>query len=291
MKLVGVWSPYHQLGTTSVCSLLVANIGLNYNIKTLVTHNQYMFSSLESALIKQADSDSFTDIGVDSLERLLLANRLDKNEIENYTTTLIRDRLDILVGSRKHRSEDMKSLSKKINIIFSVAKQAYDLLLVDLNSSIFSEATNDTIKNCDYVIVVLEQNLKVLKEFFTKSNNAYHNELNNKKYCIVINNYDANSKYTVSYIKKLFKFEGSIYPIPYNVTFKDSFSDGNCLDFAYFNNNVKKGDPAYPIFNNVQCLAEHVLKETGFINTEIIKDDSMKSSIFDKLFNLRKYNK
>lgn len=293
MKIVGIWSPRHQLGSSAISAAISGNIGLNYKLKGLLTHNQYIHSNLENSLLREDTNSSnyatFKDIGIDALERLLLANKLNKNEVKNYTTSLIHNRLDLLVGSSKERVEDYKLLSKRINIIFSIVKEAYDLTVIDLNSGVFSDTTHETIRQADYVIVVLNQNQIMLNNFFTKDKNVFHSELENKNYCVLINNYDPDSKYTLSYIKKLFKPTVQVFAVPYNTKFKDSISDNSCLDYLYFNNYISPKDSNYEFTKSIKDISEHTLKQLGFINTDVIKNQAFKINWFDRFFNIKKY--
>lgn len=255
MQQINIWSPYHQTGTTSISIILSTYIAINYNLRCLIAHNQYSRSNLECAFIdgSKENEDFITLEGIDALEIAAKSNKLTKEEIWNSTRLLIKNRLELLYGSKKQREE----LNETIFYILACAKQAYDLTFIDVSSGINNKVTDMAMRTADLIVVNLNQNLKVLDDFFTRK--IYHNELDSRKYIIVLNNYDTRSKYTTKYIKKLYNFKDDIFAIPKCVDYMDSHNDHKVLDFMISNNDTCSSEEDYNFLNQIKNISLKVL--------------------------------
>ena len=70
-----------------------------------------------------------SDTGIDALSRFIKFNRIEKNEISSYTTTILKNRLDLLTGTRnKNRNIYQSSLKESIQLILRSAALYYDLV-------------------------------------------------------------------------------------------------------------------------------------------------------------------
>lgn len=284
--LVAIWSNVHgQTGTTAATTAIGCCIGSNYKFETLLMHSQYRMSNLEGAfpIDENKSAFNFDDTGIDSIERLAKSNNLSPSNFGDHTNTIIPERLFLLPGSMKTREENFDSLMDTILYILYCAKEYYKLTFIDVNSGTRNGITNKVLKEVDLIVVVLNQNLSVLKSFFNKE--EWHEELDNKPYIIALGNYDPNSKYTASYIKRLFKYDGEIYTIPNNTDYKDSLNDRRVKEFFYCNNEVDKKDKNYYFMNEVGKVSKKIVEasELAAFEQNPIKNRSLKAN-FRKLF-------
>lgn len=292
MKQVTFWSVNHGVGTTTKAIITSINICLEYSLKILLTHNQYIKSNLEAAFLTGKESESiinFEDAGIDALERLAKSCLLKPETIKDYTRTLIGDRLDLLTGTNKPRKEMFKNIEGTLMYILGCAKKAYDLIFVDANSGVENAITHKILEASDIVVVCLNQTDKVLKTFFIEHEGYKY--LEKKKVIVVIGCYDANSKYTVryiknNYIKDNFNYKEKIFTVPYNTNFMDAHNDHRVLDYFYSNKNIFKDDDNYHFTNEIKKLSDKIL-ELAEIDTKYIHNSIYKDNILKRMLNLK----
>lgn len=265
---IAFWSNYHgQAGVTSNTIATAIYIAMNYDFKILLTHTQYSKSNMESAFFSDSENKSsinFDDIGIDSIERLCKSGKLSSNEFSSYTKTLIDNRLDILTGSSKCKKELFEDMSNSIIKILNCANEAYDLVLVDLNSGIENDITNKVLKQSDIIIVNLSQNERVIREYFNKK--ELNEVLKGKKTIIALGRYDFNSKCSSKYVKKIYNYKDDIYCIPHSSEFMDSNNNHSVLNFFLSNRKVKSNSSNYLFFKEIEMLSHNILEN---INTDI----------------------
>lgn len=285
MSQVTFFSTYHGRGCTSNIIAAATYIAINTKIRTMIGHTQYNRSNLETAYISEREDNSFVnfqDLGIDSLSRLAKANSLQIDDIYNYTKTVISGRLDLLPGSKK--SDKLNNMiEESITHIIDVANKAYDIVFIDVNSGFQNEISNKVLRDSDIIVVTLSQDIKLLEDYF--KNNPLNEMLGgiNKKILTVLGNYNYDSKYTSSYIKKIFNFKDDIYVIPKNVEFMDSLNEQGVVKFFYANNNVSSTDSNYLFINEVKKLALKIL-ELSEINENLvhIPEPKRKFNLFNR---------
>ncbi len=265
---IAFWGNYHgQAGVTSNTIATAIYIAMNYDFKILLTHTQYSKSNMESAFFSDNENKSsinFDDIGIDSIERLCKSGKLVSNEFSSYTKTLIDNRLDILTGSNKCKKELFEDMSNSIVKVLKCANEAYDLVLIDLNSGMENVITNKVLEQSDIIVVNLSQNERVIREYFNKK--EWNEALEDKKTIIVLGRYDFDSKCSSKYVKKVYKYKDDIYCIPYSSEFMDSNNNHNVLSFFLSNRKAKSNSNNYLFFKEIEMLTNNILEN---INTNI----------------------
>jgi hypothetical protein len=260
-SLVAFWSPYHgQTCTTSNLVALGTYIGFKYNIKTLLMHSQFKKSNLENAYFHAKDDIEamlFDESGIDAIERLARTKQLSVSNFVDYTKTLLGGRLDILVGTEKSNEVVFQKILDTIQYILMCAKQTYDLVLCDVNSGTQNAITNKSLELADLIVVNLNQNVEVLGSFFNKED--WLEELDKKEHIILISNYDSNSKYSIKYIKRLFKCDAEIFGVSRNVHFMDHHNDHGVLRYFQGNYDVEKTDDNFEMMRDLDDISKYVL--------------------------------
>lgn len=259
---VAFWSTVHgQTTTTSNTVAIACMVALEYRLKTLVTHNHYEKSTLETALLDRmylrTELTELRDTGMDALSRFIKFNALDKESILSYTTTILRGRLDLLMGT-KNANKDLylSDLKSVLETILNSSKDYYDLLIVDVAAG-DNELSSKILSSADLIVVNLNQNMMVLDDFF----NERYNPLN-QKYFFLISMYDEASRNHLKNIQRRYKIKENIAVIPYCRSFADACNEGKAVDF--FMKNVKAGedDVHYPFIkevrNSVLCLLKQL---------------------------------
>jgi len=259
--LVAFWSPLHgQCGNTLNMASVGSWIATNYVFKILLMHNQYEKSNLESAFRSENNLERYGQKGIDGIEKCVRSSNFCPTDFQDFTEEIVLDRLYLMQGSNKVNTYDKERLSQAIQFILNCGRNFYDLMLSDVNSGTLHELTNKVMNDADIVVVNLNQNIKLLKGFF--SGVERHKALSEtKKFILVLGNYNPNSKYTAKYIKKLFNYKDDIYTIPYNIDILDSHNDHLVHEFFCSNNDVDKKDENYYFISEVKRLSMRIMNE------------------------------
>ena len=84
-NIIVSWSPVHgQSATTSNTVSLAAMMSLDQPYRSLLTHTQLSFSTME-AMFKKSGTDGLEDSGLKALERLVKSKLLTPQAIPDYT--------------------------------------------------------------------------------------------------------------------------------------------------------------------------------------------------------------
>lgn len=260
-----MWSPVHgQSATTSNTVALASMFALNEHYHSLLTHTQLTFSTLEH-LYTKGERAGFDDGGMEALERLVKSKLLKAEAIPDYTDTIYKNRLDLLVASKKEW-ENKTETENILRSILHVASNHYDALWIDAHSGTFNSTTKLLLEDADLVLVNLPQNAYVIEHFF--SGDSFPKELEGKPYIVLISNYDDKAAYSVKNIKRSNKVKVPIYPIMYSTAFRDAANQRAVLDFFYRSTRAKKGEPVYAFIQSLQEVNKAIMKNLKLSATE-----------------------
>ncbi|CAH8721299.1 hypothetical protein P4K96_22790 [Bacillus cereus] len=273
MAQISFWGIQHGLGGTSNTAALAAMIGMEFQLRTLVSQPQWSDMTLEGCFRKSINQYMHKDFlnmtggGIDALERLVRSNKVNRESIKNNALLIERDRLDLLSGTEKLERSQFENLSEIINLIYHKAQEYYDLVLLDVHSGSNSSVTNNILNNSDLIVVCLNQNLRVLEKYFSEKEQLPP-ALKEKPHLLVLGQYDLNSKYKIKNIANKYSYKGKILTVPYNTAFMDHFNDGDVKGFFYKNRNVTKNQDNYRFIQEVRNAAITILTEIG-VNVKI----------------------
>ncbi len=269
---IAFWSNVHgQSATTSNMLSVVLMTALEYRLKILITHNHFEKSTIESSLLDRRYLNSelmeLSDSGIDALARFIKSNKLDKDNIVNYTTSILKKKLDLLMGTTNtNRDLYMHDLNNVMNQILSLAQEFYDVVFIDVSAG-YNELSSKILKYSDIVVVNLNQNLSVLDDFFERHKEGLEN------YIFLIGRYDMDSRYNTKNIMRRYGIKKNVAVIPYSIEFSDACSDGRVLDFFLKNLSAKKDDVNYSFINESRNAARLILAHAGIdITTKKIGD-------------------
>lgn len=265
-KTIVSWSTVHgQSGTTANTVALSSMFALDHPYRSLLTHTQLTFSTLEFLYAQGKRALDFDDVGMEALERLVISKLIKPDAISDYTDTIYKNRLDLLFG-KKERNEDEAKKDHIIRTILDAAKEFYDVLWVDAHSGNFRKTTKSLIEEADLVLVNLPQNRYVIDRFF--SGEDFPAELKNKDYIVLISMYDENISYSLRNIKRSHKVKVPIFGVPYCKNFKDATNLQSVSEFFYRSLQVKKGDDSFAFIRNLREINNFILKKFEFTEYE-----------------------
>ena len=235
-------------------------IALEYKMRVLLAHNHFDKSTLEHAFIEKKyirhELTDLSDTGIDALSRAVKFNKLEKDDISNYTTTVLKNRLDLLVGTRNtNRDIYINNIKGSINMILQSAGGFYDLVFVDTAPGM-NEISMKILEKSDIVVINLNQNIQVIEDYLSNCLGI------NENLFFILGKYDSDSKFNLKAIKKRFGIS-DIYTIPYDIGFADACSESRAVDFFIRNAEADKFDVHYPFISGVKETAEAIINRIG----------------------------
>lgn len=229
-------------GVTSNIVAIATYASLNYNLKTLLVGNQYSTIKIDEYFLETDDlSETMTyefDTGIDALIRYSKYNKLSEEVFKNYTTILLKNRLDLLESSHNlDGAEFLKDINYVYNNIFSNGKKIYDLIITD--ASVDNTFSEKQLEDADIIVVNLSQNIRYIELFFESS---FYRKYKGKLFYL-LGKYDDASKYNYKNLSRKYKFgekssivtiftkEKNIGVIPYNTDYFDALLSKKPIEF------------------------------------------------------------
>lgn len=257
---VSFWSNYHQLGTTYNMIAVAILTALEYRLRVLMAHAHFDRSALESAFVEKRyirqELTDLSDTGIDALSRVIKFNKLEKDEISSYTTTILKNRLDLLFGTRStNRDIHLSNMKDAIQLILQSAGRFYDLVFIDTAPG-YSEITMKILEQSDLIVANLSQNIHALEEFLSECDAI------REKTMLLLGKYDENSRYNLKALRKRFNLS-QVQVVPYDTGYADACMDSKAVDFFIRNLPADKDDIHYRFIQGVRETAEAILTRLG----------------------------
>jgi len=266
------WSNVHgQCGVTSNLAAMALELALNYRYRVLMLHNEFNNPSLDEIFLNQETlatvNDSMFDIGIDALMRYCKYNALTQENFKNYTTTILKDKLDLLQGTAMTNRESFYSeWGQMEEHILRNALEYYDFVFSDATAGeSYSQAL---LENADVIVVNLNQNTQVIGDFF----NHFIYEKYKEKCVFILGKYNRKSKYNRKNLIRQFNFNQnnslekllgkneSLGVIPYNIDYSDFLNDGKAADYFLLRSSNNKKSSKFDFFVGVEKSVEMLLK-------------------------------
>ncbi|MED4400327.1 hypothetical protein [Metabacillus fastidiosus] len=291
MSTVAFWGPVHgQVANTSNLVAASSVLAIEKDVRVMITQTQLAHSTLESAFLKEQDEGdllSFSDTGLDALERLARSKRLTAEKVADYTIPILHNRLELLLGSARPKNMLQDNTNSVLDTIFTVAKKHYDYCFIDVHSGTKNSMTKRVLEEADMIVVNLNQNIQLLNRFFNKED--WLEALDNKPYVIVLSQYDPKSQYSVKNIKRRYNCKQPILTVPYNTAFRDSCNDRNTIEYflratnfsmkrenAFFVGEIRK--LVYEICNITSKLQQSENGEASHITDSLLIESATKGA-------------
>ncbi len=261
-----------QTGNSSNLVASAAMLSLDYVSKVLAGHTQYGDSLVECAFRRQQRaldgmSIGYSSSGIDSLERLARSGQLTAGTMKDYTLPIFSGSLDLLPGTNKPDSDLFVRMHEVAAPICQAARSAYDLTLLDAGSGSGHALNDAVIANADLVVVSLSQNMSLLRDFF--ENHPEH--LQDKPYVLVIGQYDAGSRLTLTNIRRLFKPDVPVFVLPHCSTYMDACNEQKVVEFFLKRKHIQR--------DQADCA---FLQEVRKLNTGLFQALEVDSNMFAK---------
>lgn len=249
---ISFWSPVHgQCGVTSNLSMLAMTLSVRHQLKILMIQNQLAYHALDELFLDayQRNIDlNGLETGIDALIRFVKFNALDQESLENYATTIIDGKLDLI---RKTQMSQRASFRKDLVDVYGAlvygGLKYYDIIISDVTGDYFDN--EGLLETSDIVVVNLNQNKTVLDQFF---NSEVYHKIKDKSF-FILGRYQKQSKYSaknlvrkyglgsLSQVKRLMGQSDYLGVVPEYPCFFDAMNDGKLLDFFLLESSQVKG--------------------------------------------------
>lgn len=230
-----------ETGQTMSVAAIATYMAIEHNYKILVVPTSFNDMSLEncfweynkiraSGAIKQDGTKSIgLESGIEGLIKVLNSNRTSNEIVKNYSRTVLRDRLDILLSPTTNNYKEYTEIASYYSSILTLASRYYDLVFVDLDKKMPAEQRQAIIAQSDVIMINLNQRLKTINDFMAlREKNEFYQK---KNVMLLMGRYDSFSKYNNKNVTRYLKEKKLISAIPYNTLFFEAACEGTIIDF------------------------------------------------------------
>ena len=239
-----------ETGQTLSIVAVATQMAVEHSYKILIVSTNFKDQTLENCfweldrLNKPIMANQRVNIGVDSgvegLIKVLASNKTSNDIVRNYSKTVLRDRLDILLSPVTEDYNEYSQICREYPEILRIADRYYDLIFVDLSGRMDERNTEDIINVSDVIVVNLTQRLKTINDFVElRENNDFYKR---KNIILLMGRYDAHSKYNIKNVTRYMKERKEILAIPYNTLYFEACSEGKAIDFFLRLKNLDEND-------------------------------------------------
>ena len=239
-----------ETGQTLSMVAVATQMAIEHSYKILIVSTNFKDQTLENCfweLSKLNNAHNVSekakvgvDSGVEGLIKVLVSNRTSTEIIKNYSRTVLKDRLDILLSPVTQDYREYTQICENYQEILKMANRYYDLVFVDLTNRMNEEQAQNIINVSDVIIFNITQRLKNINDFLElKETDEFYKR---KNVMLLLGRYDAHSKYNVKNVTRYMKEKKQILAIPYNTLYFEACSEGKVIDYFLRLKNIDEND-------------------------------------------------
>lgn len=239
-----------ETGQTLSMVAVATQMAIEHSYKVLIVSTNFKDQTLENCfweLNKLNNANNVSekakvgvDSGVEGLIKVLVSNRTSTEIIKNYSRTVLKDRLDILLSPVTQDYKEYTQICENYQEILKMANRYYDLVFVDLTNRMNEEQAQNIINVSDVIIFNITQRLKNINDFMElKETDEFYKK---KNVMLLLGRYDAHSKYNVKNVTRYMKEKKQILAIPYNTLYFEACSEGKVIDYFLKLKNIDEND-------------------------------------------------
>lgn len=197
------------------------------------------------------------DSGVEGLIKVLVSNKTSTDIVKNYSRTLLRDRLDILMSPKTENYQEYIQLASNYAEILRSADRYYDLVFVDLTSRMDESVAQSILDVSDVVVLNITQRLKNINDFLElKQTDDFYKRRN---IMLLLGRYDAHSKYNIKNVTRYLREKRNILAVPYNTLYFEACSEGKVIDYFLKLKNIDENDRNYKFLEEINRIDTEIL--------------------------------
>ena len=256
-----------ETGQTLSLVAVATQMAVEHSYKILIVSTNFKDRTLENCFweldrlnkpIKKKKKVSIgVDSGVEGLIKVLASNKTSNDIVRNYSKTILRDRLDVLLSPNTEDYNEYSQICKEYPEILRIADRYYDLIFVDLCGRMEERVEEDIINVSDIIVVNLTQRLKTINDFIElKESNDFYKR---KNIMLLMGRYDAHSKYNIKNVTRYMKERNQILAIPYNTLYFEACSEGKVIDFFLKLKNIDENDRNHLFLNETNRADDAII--------------------------------
>ncbi len=266
MAIISFWSNGRgETGKTASIAAITTFLAIQHNYKILILDTKYNDYSYQDcywqedktiSLIHKDAAKANIASGITGLSKAILSNKTSPEIITNYTRIVFKDRLELLTDTDAE-IEDYEIHKKVFRDIAKIASRYYDLVFIDIDSSLDKSTINSLLEVSDLIVPNLSQKMRQINDYLNeKENNMI---LQEKAVLPLLGRYDKNSKYTVKNVSRYMKEREKVCAIPYNTLFFEACNEGTVDDFFIKLRKINPKDKNALFIEEVKNTAEKII--------------------------------
>lgn len=233
---------------------LVLQLTAKYPIENYVMGKRKMDEEIKEGMYL------FEDTGMDSLTRRVGVTSFTEDHFANAVVPAVKSEhlFDILEVSKKQESDlerEILSNPMEIGSIISSAKKIYD--------NIFVLANGKNPKVIEAVLPFMEKSVTCVSQGIREKISAP----DCADHFFLVTNYDYKSTYSIHQMMKLYG-DKKTFIMPYNVEFKDHYTNDSMIQFLLHNNVPEKNDSSFHLISEMDKFTKILLNEETFETDE-----------------------
>lgn len=257
-----------ETGQTLSLAAIATQMAIEHSYKILIVSTNFKDQTLENCfweldrlnkpiIANTRNASVGVDSGVEGLIKILASNKTSTEIVKNYSKTILRDRLDMLLSPNTEDYNEYTQVCSQYPEILRIADRYYDLIFVDLSNRMHQKEAQDIMSISDILMINLTQRLKSINDFLElRENDEFYRRRN---VMLVIGRYDAHSKYNVKNITRYMKEKKEILAIPYNTLYFESCSEGKVIDFFLRLKNIDETDRNHLLLSEANRADEAII--------------------------------
>ena len=270
MAIITFWGNNKEhVGKTSAIVAVDTQMAIEHNKKILILSTSFNDDTLRNCFFEDEKkvkknlglfgpntNTIALKSGIEGLDRVVKSNRVTPDIITDYTKIVFKDRLEILLGFDGQR-ESYDKVSESYQTIIELANKYYDLVFVDLNTSMAKSIQDEIIRVSDILVVTLSQRLKALNNFVEiKERNPLFKD---PKVLLLIGRFDKYSKYTSKNISRYLGERNQVLTLPYNTQFFEACEEARVADMFLKFRKIDSEDRNAFFISEVSRVSENIL--------------------------------
>ena len=278
MSIVTFWNDDREQSGKTLTSVAVATrMAIERNYKILLISTSFLDPTIKNCFWGNEVSRNLklfggklnniaVENGIEGLSKLIAANKLTPDVITDYTKVIFKGRLEVLNGFNGMKDADEMTNIKTYEKIaegyvdlIRTANQYYDMVLVDLDKTIFAGIREKILEISNVNVMVFSQKKESLDRYIKYKENASSGELN--KLVPVIGKYMDQSKYNLKNIMKYIGERKEINVVPFNMLYFEAAEESGVADLLLRLDNIKDtSDENYIFMQDVLNLTDKIIK-------------------------------
>ena len=256
-----------ETGQTLSLAAIATQMAIEHNYKILIVSTNFKDTTLENCFweLDKLNKPIITgqkvsigiDSGVDGLIRAINSKNTSIDIVKNYSKTILRDRLDMLLSPNTENYSIYSQICTAYPEILLAADKYYDLVFVDLSGRMEEKNAENILSISDIIIVNLTQRLKTIDDFMElREEKPMYKK---KNIMLLIGRYDAHSKYNTKNVTRYMKERKQVLSIPYNTLYFEACSEGKVIDFFLRLKSIDENDRNYSFLKNVNNSSNEII--------------------------------